>query len=211
MLAIALACACAVNIAVSIQNILRIIVKLVVKLIISVIVIMGTIMRLVAKLVVIMKLVEYIVRNIVILNIVNLVGEVVAILVAIVKGEKVLAKLTGRVEVTQLQGWMVKLYTLNMLCQGQGNPFLFLFLFLFLYFILYINVINSCLHKILLTIGVPLNENAHREINPNIETSKGNKIKINDNEVKNKIEIFEKTESIRAKIIANMLLRQNVE
>ena len=56
---------------------------------------------------------------------------------------------------------------------------------------------------------VPLKESVRREINPNIENSKGNKTTINES--KNKTETFEKTKSIRAKTIANMLLRQNVE
>ena len=58
------------------------------------------------------------------------------------------------------QGWMVMSYTLNMLCQDQGNPFQLLLLFLYLS--LYMNVIRSCLKKNLLTIKVPLYKSVRR-------------------------------------------------
>ena len=126
----------------------------------------------VVEIVVIVAIVKIVAIPIAIVRIVAIIRIVAKLVVKVVKVAevvKVLARLVSRVLVkpankldvtlsmeneawgtwsSQLdtQGWMVMSYTLNMLCQDQGNPFQLLLLLLYLS--LNMNVISSCLKKI---------------------------------------------------------------
>ena len=89
----------------------------------------------------------------------------------------------------------------------------FLSLFLFLTPSLYMNVIRTCLHKFFLKTKMLRHKSVHsiRHRNSKRQVIDLDTVINKRSDAKIKLKICEKTRSIRAKTIANMLLKQNVE